>query len=74
MSQKEKFSSQAEARTLKAIRKLAKDEGRQLHSLVDEAFSDLLEKRRGTKLRPEVMAAYQKSLKDYESLYQRLAK
>lgn len=75
MSQaKQKFASQAEPKLLKALRKLAKEEGRQLHSLIDEAFGDLLEKRKGTKPRAEVMAAYEASLKEYSELYKRLAK
>lgn len=74
MSQaKQKFSSQADAKLLRAVRKLAKDEGRQLHSLIDEALRDLLDKRRGAKARPDVMTAYLSSLKEYDSLYKRLA-
>jgi hypothetical protein len=70
---KEKFSSQADPKLLKSIRKLAKTEGRQLHSLIDEAFSDLLEKRNGAAPRAGVMELYGKSLTNYESLYKRLA-
>lgn len=73
-SAKQKFSSQASTPLLKALRKLAKEEGRQLHSLIDEAFQDLIEKRRGSHPRKEVMAAYEKSLEEFDSLYRRLAK
>lgn len=70
---KEKFSSQADPKLLKSIRKLAKTEGRQLHSLIDEALGDLLAKRNGTTPQAGVMELYGKSLSKYESLYKRLA-
>jgi hypothetical protein len=70
MSQpKQKFSSQAEAKLLKAVRKLAKEEGRPLQSLIDEALRDLIDKKRGEKPRNDVMKAYQESLKQYDSVY-----
>ena len=72
-SAKEKFSSQADPKLLKSIRKLAKAEGRPFHSLMDEALSDLLAKRNGTVLRERVMELYGQSLSKYESLYKRLA-
>lgn len=75
MSQmKQKFSAQANAKLLKTMRAMAKSEGRQLHSLIDEAFADLIEKRKSGAIRPNVLAHYQDSLKKYASLYERLAK
>jgi len=71
---KEKFSAQADPKLLKAVRKLAVQEGRQLHSLIDEALQDLLEKHGRSSPRAHVMAHYQASLEKYGPLYERLAK
>ena len=46
---REKFATQVNAETLAEVRGLAETEGRQLQSLIDEALSDLLEKRRQSK-------------------------
>ena len=69
----EKSSSQADPEILKAVKGLAKDEGKQFQSLVNEAFLDLLEKRKQTKPRRFVMEQFQDSLSDFDSLYNRLA-
>lgn len=70
---REKFATQVDAETLAILRSLAKKEGRQIQALVDEAFSDLIEKRRGASARPHVMAAYMKSYEPYAALYKKLA-
>jgi len=72
--QREKFATQVNSETLAAVRQLAQSEGRQLQALVDEAFADLLEKRRQTRPRSHVIAAYQSSLEPYGELYKLLAK
>ncbi len=69
----EKFSSQAEAHILHEIKSLAKTEGKQLQALVNEAFADLIEKRKQTKPRRHVMEHFQVSLTEYDSLYEKLA-
>lgn len=71
---REKFATQVDAETLARLRALAQAEGRQLQSLVEEALTDLIEKRRGAKPRAHVMAAYQASHETYGSLYEKLAK
>ncbi len=58
---------------LEAVRRLAHEEGRQLHALVDEALSDLVEKRRKARPRPHVMGAYHASHEKFGSLYKKLA-
>jgi hypothetical protein len=74
MSQRrKKFSTQVNSEILSAIRTLAETEGRQLGALVDEAFADLIEKRRNTKTRPHVISAYIASLEKYGVLYTKLA-
>ncbi len=55
------------------MRALAQAEARQLQALVDEALSDLLEKRKNSGPRPHVMAAYVASHKEYGKLYRKLA-
>ncbi len=70
---REKFATQINAETLAQVRRLAEAEGRQLQSLMDEALSDLLEKRKQAKPRAHVMAAYTRSHDTYAELYKKLA-
>ena len=70
---REKFATQVDAQTLSAVRKLAQSEGRQIQALVDEALSDLIEKRKQVKPRPKVMAAYDASHGQFGALYKKLA-
>ena len=72
MSRK-KFATQVDTAILSAVRTLAHEEGRQLQALVDEALSDLVEKRRKARPRPHVMGAYHASHEKFGSLYKRLA-
>jgi hypothetical protein len=55
------------------VRSLAEKEGRQLQALVDEALSDLLEKRKKATPRAHVMGAYLASHDKFGSLYKKLA-
>lgn len=71
---REKFATQVDPALLDGLRHIAKSEGRQLQALVDEAFADLLEKRRQGKARSHVMAAYQASHGPFGTLYEKLAK
>lgn len=70
---REKFATQIDAELLTAIRELARSEGRQIQSLVDEALADLLEKRRQERPRPHVMRAYERSRERFDALYKKLA-
>ncbi len=70
---REKFATQVNSEILSAIRNLAKSEGRQLQALVDEAFADLLEKRKQAHPRTNVMAIYQASHSQFAPLYKKLA-
>ncbi|HLE18744.1 MAG TPA: hypothetical protein VI728_10725 [Syntrophales bacterium] len=74
VKKKEKISTQVDQSILVEVRSLARNEGRQLQALVDEALRDLLEKRRQQKPRNFVMSAYLESHEAYKSLYERLAK
>jgi hypothetical protein len=71
---KEKFATQVTPEILAEVRAMAHSEGRQLQALVDEALVDLIEKRRNTRPRAHVMAAYQAGHETFAELYRRLAK
>lgn len=71
---REKFATQVDAELLNQVRKLAKSEGRQIQTLVDEALADLIEKHKQSRPRPHVMATYQASHGHYADLYEKLAK
>ena len=68
------FATTVDSELLKDVRALADDEGSKLQTLVDEALSDLLEKRRSGKPRRHVMTAYRSSHARFGSLYEKLAK
>jgi hypothetical protein len=70
---REKFATQVNSEILTAVRSLAEKEGRQLQALVDEAFTDLIEKRKNATPRAHVMGAYLASHEKYGSLYKKLA-
>lgn len=68
-----KFATQVRDDLLKALRALAREEGRQIQTLVEEAIVDLLEKRRNNTARAHVMNAYQASHARFGPLYEKLA-
>ena len=70
---REKFATQVDGALLTDLRGLAKQEGRQIQALVEEAISALIEQRRQSTARPHVMSAYGKSHARYGSLYKKLA-
>ena len=70
---REKFAIQVNSEILAAVRTLAEKEGRQLQALVDEAFADLIEKRKNATPRSHVMGAYLASTEKYGPLYKKLA-
>jgi len=70
---REKFATQVDSEILAVVRTLARNEGRQLQALVDEALADLIEKRKQAKPRQHVMGAYLASHEKYGPLYKKLA-
>lgn len=70
---REKFATQVNSEMLAAVRSLSVAEGRQLQVLVEEAFADLLEKRKQATPRAHVMGAYLASHEKYGQLYKKLA-
>lgn len=70
-----KISTQASDENWAMIKKIAQEEGRKDSSVVDEAFSMLIEDRRASAMpREHVMKAFKKSTKKYDALYRLLAK
>jgi hypothetical protein len=70
---REKFATQVNPEILSAVRAIAQSEGRQLQVLIEEALSDLIEKRKQQHPRAHVMAAYQGSHESFAQLYKKLA-
>jgi len=70
---REKFATQVNSEILRSVRSLAQSEGRQLQALIDEALADLIEKRKQSRPRAHVMAAYQTSHEKFAPLYKKLA-
>jgi hypothetical protein len=70
---REKFATQVNSDLLTAVRSLSAAEGRQIQALVEEAFADLLEKRKKSNPRAHVMGTYLASNEKYGPLYKKLA-
>jgi len=70
---REKFATQVNSEILTTVRNLAQSEGRQIQALVDEALADLIEKRKQSRPRANLMAAYQASHEKFGPLYKKLA-
>jgi hypothetical protein len=70
---RETFATQVNSDILSAVRAIARQEGRLLQVLIEEALSDLVEKRKQARPRATVMAAYQASHEIFGPLYKKLA-
>jgi hypothetical protein len=71
---REKFATQVDSALLADLRSLAKSEGRQLQSLVEEAIGNLLQQRSGAAVDLDILRAYQSTVERYASVYEKLAK
>lgn len=71
---REKFATQVDREILDGVRRLSRESGRQIQSLMDEALRDLVEKHRRTKPRQHVLQAYSASHDRFGPLYKNLAK
>ena len=69
-----KFASQADPHLLEGFKDLARKEGRQFQSLLDEAMREYLERKQTGRARRHVIAAYEESLVKFDKLYAELAK
>lgn len=74
MSGLRKYSSQAEPELLDAIQAIADRDGRQLQAVIGEAMREYLARRQEQPPRRNVLEAFQKSLKERDKLYRKLAK
>ena len=70
---REKFGTLVDGALLADLRRLAKQEGRPIQALVEEAIASLIEQRRQGAVRPHVMSAYRESHARYAPLYEKLA-
>ena len=70
----QKFSSQARLELLDEVRRIAAEEGRQFQSVLDEALSEWLERKKGEAPRPEVIAHAKASIARHRGLYEELAR
>lgn len=70
---RQKFASQADPEVLEAVRSIADEEGRQLQVVIEEALREYVERKRGERPRPEVLAHLQASVERHRELYRRLA-
>ena len=73
VASREKFSSQASPELLKAMREIARKEGRQFQAVLEDAFREYILSREQRKVRPEVMAHYRASLEKNRRLAELLA-
>ena len=73
-TQNVKFATQVDHELLTTVKDLARQEGRQIQALVNEAFADLINKRKNATARPHVMSAYMSSHESYAPVYEKLAK
>jgi hypothetical protein len=69
-----KYSSQADPDILKAMQAIADQEGRQLQAVIGDAMREYLARRQQQGPRRNVLEAFQKSLKERDELYRKLAK
>jgi hypothetical protein len=69
-----KYSSQAEPEVLKALQAVADREGRQLQAVIGDAMREYLARRQQQAPRRNVLESFQKSLKERDELYRKLAK
>jgi hypothetical protein len=71
---REKFATQVDRDLLAEIRKIAKDEGRQLQAVIEDALRAHVEQRSKATPRRHVMDAYRSTPPRYDALYEKLAK
>lgn len=68
-----KYSSQADPDVLEALQAIADREGRQLQAVIGDAMREYLTRKQRAPRR-NVLEAFQKSLKEHDELYRKLAK
>lgn len=69
----ERLEADVDADLIGAVRDLARDEGRQVAALLDEALADLVAKRSTGQVRANVMKSYHDNVDRFDSLFKKLA-
>ena len=67
------FTTQADPALLDAVRAIAAEEHREFEDVLEEALTEWVERRRGERARPEVMAHLAGSVAAHRELYRRLS-
>ena len=70
---RKKFSSQAAPEVLETLRQIARSQGRQFQTVLDEALRDYIEHQQKARPRRKVLEALASSLDEYDRLYRELA-
>lgn len=70
----ESFSADTSPELLAALRAIADAEGKPLQFVVDEALRQYVERKGQGRVRPPVLAAFEDSLEEFDTLYRELAK
>ena len=71
---REKFSSQAAAEVLTAMRQIAERQGHQFQAVLDEALRDYIDRQQQQHVRRHVMTAFAASLDEFDDLDRELPK
>lgn len=71
---KVKFATQLAPDVLHALRDMARQEGRQLQAIIDEALREYMENRNARTPRRHVLEAARRSMARHDALYKELAK
>ncbi|MGN6208594.1 hypothetical protein [Asticcacaulis sp.] len=71
---REKFATQMDSAMLAELRALAKAEGRQLQSLIEEAVGKLLETRQEARAEPDFEMLMKRNHDRYAGVFEKLAK
>ncbi len=71
---REKFSTQMDSKLLKELKSLAKSEGRQIQSIVEEAVEEYVAENTTARPNPTIMAAAQEATRRYAKTLAYLAK
>ena len=70
---KVKFATQLSEDVLAMLRATAKQDGRQIQAILDDALREYFENRKGAAPRRHVLQALQDSMAEHEELYKALA-
>jgi hypothetical protein len=70
---REKFATQIDSALLADLRDLAKTEGRQIQTLIEEAVDNLLKSRKAGDRKARILALHEESMAQYDAVYRKLA-